>query len=75
MVDQCAAFLTGTYRELLEAHGQPVPAWAWVNSLTHGGEDVVADLAAGPSRSDACVSYVARLARHAVVKTRTEGSA
>lgn len=73
LVEQCAAFLNGTYRELLIRRGAAVPAWAWVNALAHGDEEEVRGRAAGPTAHDSCESYVARLARHTLVKMRIEG--
>ncbi len=35
----CEAYLGGTYADLLEAGGEHVPVWAWVNLLAHGTED------------------------------------
>ena len=73
IVEECAAFLTGRYRELLEQTGQPVPVWAWLNALAHGEEELVARLAAGPAGSDTPDAYVARFARHTCHKLRSEG--
>lgn len=39
LVEECEAFLAGTYVELCEARGEPVPVWAWMNLLAHGTED------------------------------------
>lgn len=39
MVEECEAFLAGTYVELCEARGEAVPVWAWMNLLAHGTED------------------------------------
>jgi hypothetical protein len=39
LVEECEAFLSGTYVELCEARGEPVPVWAWMNLLAHGTED------------------------------------
>ena len=33
---ECAAFLTGTLVERLEADGRAIPVWAWTNLLAHG---------------------------------------
>jgi hypothetical protein len=55
LVEECAAFLAGTYVELCESRGQPVPVWAWMNLLAHGTEDqlggaIVQHPRAGPWR-------------------------
>lgn len=73
IVEQCSAFLNGTYRELLERRRQSVPAWAWINVLAHCEEDEVKRRAAVPVGQDDCDSYVSRLARHTLVKMRNEG--
>lgn len=73
IVEQCSAFLTGTYRELLERRRQAVPAWAWINAVAHGDEETVRRRAAEQMSSDDCDSYVARLARLTLVKMRNEG--
>lgn len=37
LVEGCDAMLEGRYVEYLESRHQPVPTWAWVNVLAHGG--------------------------------------
>ena len=54
LIDESAAFLSGCYAEYLLAHKRPVPAWAWLNGLSHGGIDDIRALtldanASGPS--------------------------
>jgi hypothetical protein len=44
---ECQAFLSGGYREYLEACGRPVPAWAWLNQLAHGDRADLETLAVG----------------------------
>jgi hypothetical protein len=39
LVEECEAFLAGTYAELCESRGERVPVWAWMNLLAHGTED------------------------------------
>lgn len=56
------AYLSGTYRQLLERRREPVPAWAWVNGLAHGGHDEVARLASAAC-GDGPEDFVAGLAR------------
>jgi hypothetical protein len=73
IVEQCSAFLNGTYRELLEGRRQSVPAWALINAIAHGDCEEVRRRAAAPAGEDDIDAYVARLARHALVKMRTEG--
>lgn len=73
IVEQCAAFLDGSYRELLMCRHQPIPAWTWINVLAHGDEEEVRRRAAEPVGADDCDAYLARLARHTLVKMRTEG--
>lgn len=73
IVEQCAAFLEGSYRELLRCRHQPMPAWTWINVLAHGDEEEVRRRAAETVGEDDCDAYLARLARHTLVKMRTEG--
>lgn len=56
------AFLNGTYPEILERRGEPVPAWAWINPLAHGGLDDVRRLA-DMAEDDGPQEFVAGLAR------------
>jgi hypothetical protein len=35
------AYLSGSYRELLERRGEAIPAWAWLNGVAHGSPDRV----------------------------------
>jgi len=37
-IDECCAFLTGRYADLLAGRGRPRPCWSWLNSLAHGTE-------------------------------------
>lgn len=39
LVEECEALLSGTYVELCEWRGDPVPVWAWINLLAHGTAD------------------------------------
>ena len=36
-VEECEAFLTGRYPGHLAVTGTPVPPWAWLNPIAHGG--------------------------------------
>jgi hypothetical protein len=36
LVEECEAFLTGRYVELLVERGASIPDWAWTNLLAHG---------------------------------------
>ncbi|HET9732821.1 MAG TPA: hypothetical protein VFP54_09125 [Acidimicrobiales bacterium] len=44
---ECEAFLRGESARLLEDHGRPVPAWAWVNVLAHADTATMLALAVG----------------------------
>jgi hypothetical protein len=48
--DECAAFLTGTLTDQLEADGLAVPIWAWTNLLAHGSSDMLAQAVSRPGR-------------------------
>lgn len=41
MVDDCEAFLLGSYEKHLESQSLPVPVWAWLNVLAHGSADEI----------------------------------
>lgn len=41
LVDECEAFLTGRFAELIEAGEEEVPLWAWTNLLAHGSEGML----------------------------------
>lgn len=36
LIEECQAFLDGSFAELVEASGVTVPVWAWLNLLAHG---------------------------------------
>ncbi len=36
LVIECESYLGGNYPSLLQDHGLPVPAWAWLSVLAHG---------------------------------------
>jgi hypothetical protein len=46
--EECDAFLAGDWAEHLAAHGAPVPAWAWLNRVAHGGVDELRALTRAP---------------------------
>jgi len=50
VVAECAAFLTGTLAEQLEAQGKPVPVWVWTNLLAHGDEALILQSISHPFR-------------------------
>ena len=41
LVSECEAFLTGRYAPNLDAEHLPIPAWAWLNTLAHGGPEQI----------------------------------
>ena len=47
--EECEAWLAGTWAEFLADHGDPVPAWAWVNKLAHAPERVVRSMTRLPA--------------------------
>lgn len=51
---ECEAFLAGHYARLLNDDHRPVPEWAWLNALAHGGEEDVRAFA-----NDGSCSYAA----------------
>lgn len=38
LVEECQAFLAGSYADHLDEKGLPIPTWAWTNLLAHGSE-------------------------------------
>ncbi len=50
LAEECAAFLTGTLTDRLEADGLAVPIWAWTNLLAHGSRDMISDAVSRPRR-------------------------
>lgn len=63
VADACQAYLSGSYRQLLEESGQAVPAWAWINRLAHGDRSSIEALAVAPDDGTpaALVASVARM--------------
>jgi hypothetical protein len=62
LVQECEAFVTGSYYEVLLQQHQPIPPWAWVNALAHGARCEVERIAGlPPARPDsmAFLSYMA----------------
>lgn len=54
LIEECAAFLSGHYADYLTERKLPIPAWAWLNAISHGCADDIRLLAArqcatGPS--------------------------
>ncbi len=47
---ECAAFLSGTLVERLEADGRAIPVWAWTNLLAHGSAELIAGSNTRPCR-------------------------
>ncbi len=45
LVSESEAFLLGHYAQYLGLQHRPVPAWAWLNALAHGGEADISSLA------------------------------
>jgi hypothetical protein len=70
--EECEAFLSGSYRALLEANGWPIPAWAWLNGLAHGDLSEVERMASRSDPScgpDACVADMANQVLVAIART------
>ena len=47
--DECDAFLAGEWVEQLEAQGEPVPDWAWLNQVAHASERRLRELCREPA--------------------------
>ena len=54
LVEECEAFLAGTYPVWLHRHGVVIPPWAWLNPLAHGTS---AELAAVAGPVDASMAH------------------
>lgn len=52
LVAECEAYLNGTFAELLQEKGRPVPVWAWVNLLAHGDQAALRDVASRLTMAD-----------------------
>jgi hypothetical protein len=55
-------YLSGKYADHLDETGDPKPAWAWINTLAHGGEEDIRGLATRTGKqgsADAIVTAVA----------------
>jgi hypothetical protein len=47
IVSECESFLAGSYAQHLQSVGRTVPAWAWLNRLSHGSLAELRSLASG----------------------------
>lgn len=72
LVDECSAYVTGRFQNYLEWNRQPVPGWAWVNSLAHGDLLMVRRLAEATDRSGGPQAAVREIARQ-VLRIVDEG--
>jgi hypothetical protein len=52
IVEECDAFLEGSYVELCEARRTRVPVWAWMNLIAHDDECRLREVAAGHAPTD-----------------------
>lgn len=59
LVEECRAFLAGSYLDHLDEKGLPIPTWAWTNLLAHGSEVDLHRLEAPPysQGSPACLQW------------------
>lgn len=70
LIDESAAFLSGRYADYLMRHKLPVPAWAWLNELSHGNGDDIRALAMNDCTGPSAV--IAELAAQIVMLMDTE---
>lgn len=64
LIEESVAFLSGRYGDFLMAHKRPIPAWAWINRLSHGGLDDIRALAThdpGPGPAAVVADLAAQL--------------
>lgn len=70
---ECEAFLGGRYLELLRSRGRAIPAWAWLNGVTHGAVDQLDRLATAPTDGTAPEALVASIAQRTLWFVRHRG--
>lgn len=70
LIDESAAFLSGRYADYLMTHKLPIPAWAWLNGLSHGNGDEIRALAMNDCTGPSAV--IAELAAQIVTLMDTE---
>ena len=70
LIDESAAFLSGRYADYLMTHKFPIPAWAWLNGLSHGNGDEIRALAMNDCTGPSAV--IAELAAQMVTLMDTE---
>lgn len=63
LVDECEAYVAGRFQGYLEQNGQPVPGWAWINSIAHGDLKAVREIAQATDRSGGPQEAVTDLAK------------
>ena len=64
------AFFSGRYADYLTSHKLPIPAWAWLNGLSHGNGDEIRALAMSECTGPSAV--IAELAAQIVTLMDTE---
>lgn len=72
LVNECEAFLSGTYAAYLQAQRMPVPAWAWINRLAHGTQADIERLAANDN-GDTPEALTSCIAAHLIAVTHQRG--
>ena len=70
VVDECEAFVTGRYYELLHSRHQPIPGWAWVNPLAHSHRGELERLAALTPLRRNPLAFLSYLAEDVVLQCR-----
>lgn len=72
LVAECEAFISGAYAAHLQARGQPVPAWAWINRLAHAAPADIEVLAAA-AYGDTPEALTSCIAAHLLAVTQHRG--
>jgi hypothetical protein len=70
LIDESDASLSGHYADYLMTHKLPIPAWAWLNGLSHGNGDDIRALAMNDCTGPSAV--IAELAAQIVTLMDTE---
>lgn len=72
LVAECEAFISGAYAAHLQARGQPVPAWAWINRPAHAARADIEVLAAA-AYGDTPEALTSCIAAHLLAVTQRRG--
>ena len=72
LVQECEAFVTGRYYEVLLGQHQPVPPWAWINALAHGERCEVERIASLPPARPNSMAFLSYMACEVILHASTD---